>query len=122
MRSGFGQGCPLSPIAAAELSHCWKASSDHIGIQIFMHDRTLWVEPHGTVNSLDQAINASARFDEAFSLQLSADKCFLVAKEHDDCTRRLADTHDFKVGSTLDLLGVSFSGLELCSFALPGPS
>ncbi|OLP98050.1 hypothetical protein AK812_SmicGene19547 [Symbiodinium microadriaticum] len=69
-----------------------------------------------------QAINASARFDEAFSLQLSADKCFLVAKEHDDCTRRLADTHDFKVGSTLDLLGVSFSGLELCSFALPGPS
>ncbi|CAE7904901.1 unnamed protein product, partial [Symbiodinium sp. KB8] len=50
VHSGIAQGCPLSPIAAAALSHCWseyiKASCRHINVQIFMDDRTLLLEPN----------------------------------------------------------------------------
>ena len=113
VRSGFGQGCPLSPIAAAALSHCWseyvRASCQNIGAQVFMDDRTLWVEPSGSVQDLDQALCASAQFDEAFQLQLSCDKCFVVAKTHSHLTRDLASKWGFLLGDTPDLLGVSFS-------------
>ncbi|CAE7261538.1 unnamed protein product [Symbiodinium sp. KB8] len=48
VHSGIAQGCPLSPIAAAALSHCWseyiKSSCNHICVQIFMDDRTLMLE------------------------------------------------------------------------------
>ena len=74
-----------------------------------MDDRTLWVEPGGSVQDLDQALCASAQFDEAFSLQLSCDKCFVAAKAHNDITRDLASKWGFLLGDTLDLLGVSFS-------------
>ncbi|CAE7363201.1 Pol, partial [Symbiodinium sp. CCMP2592] len=112
VRSGFGQGCPLSPLAAAALSHCWseyvKASSTNIGAQIFMDDRTLWIEPRGSLQDLDAALLASADFDQAFSLQLAEDKCFVAAKHHTEATRLLADKWHFLTCGSLELLGVSF--------------
>ena len=74
-----------------------------------MDDRTLWVEPSGSVQDLDQALAASAHFDEAFQLQLSCDKCFVVAKAHSRSTRELASKWGFLLSDSLDLLGVSFS-------------
>ena len=106
VRSGFGQGCPLSPIVAAALSHCWcefvRASCSNIGIQTFMDDRTLWVEPGGSLLDLEDAVHASDTFDQAFALALSKDKCFIAAKVHDSQSRN-------KTCCCLDLLGVSFS-------------
>ncbi|CAE7304044.1 unnamed protein product [Symbiodinium sp. CCMP2592] len=113
VRSGFGQGCPLSPLAAAALSHWWseyvKASSANIGAQIFMDDRTLWVEPQGSLQDLDAALHASADFDQAFSLQLAEDKCFVAAKHHTEATRLLAAKWNFLTCGSLELLGVSFN-------------
>ncbi|CAE7831617.1 unnamed protein product [Symbiodinium sp. CCMP2592] len=110
--SGFGQGCPLSPLAAAALSHCWseyvKASCANIGAQIFMDDRTLWVEPQGSLQDLDAALHASADFDQAFSLKLAEDKCFVAAKHHTEATRLLAAQWNFLTCGSLELLGVSF--------------
>ena len=61
VRSGFGQGCPLSPIAAAALSHCWseyvRSACPTIGTQIFMDDRTLWVEPSTDVVAKARIVN-----------------------------------------------------------------
>ena len=72
VHSGIAQGCPLSPIAAAALSHCWSAfiknSCNHVGVQIFMDDRTLLLEPAGSYTDLGQALSASAEFDAAFRL------------------------------------------------------
>ncbi|OLP80382.1 hypothetical protein AK812_SmicGene39225 [Symbiodinium microadriaticum] len=60
VHSGIAQGCPLSPIAAAAVSHCWseyiKASCRHINVQIFMDDRTLLLEP-----SLNDAADRTAK-------------------------------------------------------------
>ncbi|CAE7249901.1 unnamed protein product [Symbiodinium sp. CCMP2592] len=112
IKSGFAQGCPLSPIAAAALSHCWsaflQASCSKVGVQVFMDDRTLVLEPSGTLEDLERALSASAAFDDAFSLRLSADKCYIAAAVHNDGTQHLARRWHFKTCTTLDLLGVSF--------------
>ena len=94
VHSGIAQGCPLSPIAAAALSHCWseyiKASCRHINVQIFMDDRTLLLEPSGTCQDLDHALRASATFDSAFSLGLSPHKCFIASRHSNVHTNQLA--------------------------------
>ena len=112
VHSGLAQGCPLSPVAAAALSHCWsayiKASCSHVNVQIFMDDRTLLLEPSGTCRNLEQALRASAAFDSAFSLCLSPDKCFIASRFSNELTTQLAARWNFLTCSTLDLLGVRF--------------
>ncbi|CAE7891634.1 unnamed protein product, partial [Symbiodinium necroappetens] len=112
VHSGIAQGCPLSPIAAAALSHCWseyiKASCNNICVQIFMDDRTLMLEPSGSCQDLERAISASATFDAAFSLSLSPDKCFIASSRPSAQTAQLADRWGFSTCSHLELLGVCF--------------
>ena len=112
VHSGLAQGCPLSPIAAAALSHCWsayiKSSCCHVNVQIFMDDRTLLLEPEGSCQDLDQALSASASFDAAFSLSLSPDKCFIASSHPNEQSQQLAARWNFLTCSTLDLLGVRF--------------
>ena len=112
VRSGLAQGCPLSPIAAAALSHCWsayiKSSCSHVNVQIFMDDRTLLLEPEGSCQDLDVALRASATLDAAFSLSLSPDKCFIASSHLTEQSLQLAARWDFLTCSTLDLLGVRF--------------
>ena len=112
VHSGLAQGCPLSPIAAAALSHCWsayiKSSCCHVNVQIFMDDRTLLLGPEGSCQDLDQALRASATFEAAFSLSLSPDKCFIASSHPTEQSLQLAARWDFLTCSTLDLLGVRF--------------
>ncbi|CAE7723192.1 OTUD4, partial [Symbiodinium necroappetens] len=112
VHSGIAQGCPLSPIAAAALSHCWseyiKASCNNICVQIFMDDRTLMLEPSGSYQDLERAISASATFDAAFSLSLSPAKCFIASSRPSLQTAQLADRWGFSTCSHLELLGVCF--------------
>ena len=112
VHSGIAQGCPLSPIAAAALSHCWseyiKSSCNNICVQIFMDDRTLMLEPSGSCQDLERAISASANFDAAFSLSLSSDKCFIASSRPSVQTAQLADRWGFSECSRLELLGVCF--------------
>ena len=99
VHSGIAQGCPLSPIAAAALSHCWseyiKSSCNNICVQIFMDDRTLMLEPSGSCQDLERARSASATFDAAFSLSLSPDKCFIASSRPSVQTAQLADRWGF---------------------------
>ncbi|CAE7255812.1 unnamed protein product, partial [Symbiodinium microadriaticum] len=112
VHSGLAQGCPLSPIAAAALSHCWsayiKSSCCHVNVQIFMDDRALLLEPEGSCQDLDQALSASATFDAAFSLSLSPDKCFIASSHPNEQSQQLAARWNFLTCPTLDLLGVRF--------------
>ncbi|CAE7357806.1 unnamed protein product, partial [Symbiodinium sp. CCMP2592] len=108
LESFYSDAKRLPAIAISGGSLISLLSSTNIGAQIFMDDRTLWIEPRGSLQDLDAALLASADFDQAFSLQLAEDKCFVAAKHHTEATRLLADKWHFMTCGSLELLGVSF--------------
>lgn len=83
---GLPQGCPLSPVIAAAVSHCWAAyvigQDDPVTAKVTGHayvdDRCLLLRAGASRHHLREAIDRSHEFDLAFKLSLSLTKCAVV--------------------------------------------
>ena len=109
---GIAQGCPLSPVLAAALSHIWAAfvtghtPNPPVEAMAYVDDRTLWVHPRRPLVALRSALERSRVYDRAFGFKLSLDKCAVVPRDPGPEHEQLASDLRFKVQETLEILGV----------------
>ena len=109
---GIAQGCPLSPVLAAALSHIWAAfvtghtPNPPVEAMAYVDDRTLWVHPRRPLLALRSALERSRVYDRAFGFKLSLDKCAVVPRDPGPEHEQLASDLRFKVQDTLEILGV----------------
>jgi len=111
---GLPQGCPLSPVIAAAVSHCWAAyvigQDDPVTAKVTGHayvdDRCLLLRAGASRHHLREAIDRSHEFDLAFKLSLSLTKCAVVASADDPAAASLASNLGYKLLSSLEVLGV----------------
>eukprot|EP00439_Symbiodinium_sp_Y106_P033647 s699_g4.t1 len=84
---GLPQGCPLSPVIAAALSHCWAAyvlASENpctapVTGHAYVDDRCLLLRAGAPLSHLREALARSEAFDSACKLTLSLTKCAVIA-------------------------------------------
>ena len=111
---GLPQGCPLSPVIAAAVSHCWAAfvlgQEDPLSAKVTGHayvdDRCLLLRPGLSCCHLRAAVTRSNEFDSAFKLSVSLPKCAVVAKADDLEAQTLAAHLGYQHLPSLEVLGV----------------
>jgi len=112
---GLPQGCPLSPVIAAAVSHCWaafvlrpqSARPATVTGHAYVDDRCLLLRAEAPHAHLRDALLRSDAFDRAFKLKLSLTKCAVVARADDAEASALARERQYKHLQTLKVLGVT---------------
>ncbi|CAE7306648.1 unnamed protein product, partial [Symbiodinium sp. CCMP2456] len=112
---GLPQGCPLSPVIAAAVSHCWaafvlrpqSARPATVTGHAYVDDRCLLLRAEAPHAHLRDALLRSDAFDRAFKLKLSLTKCAVVARADDAEASALARERQYKHLQTLEVLGVT---------------
>ena len=88
---GLPQGCLLSPTVAAAVSHVWAAfvlradtqTPSQVDGYAYVDDRCIMLCPNSPLEALRGALSRSDRFDAAFGLNVSLQKCAVVGPSHD---------------------------------------
>ncbi|CAE7475726.1 L96 [Symbiodinium sp. CCMP2592] len=114
---GLPQGCPLSPLISAAVTHAWccytlgssRELADKITGYGYIDDRLLLLRPHGTFDDLQQAVRRSDHFDSVFGLQLSLRKCAVVSAPDSAPAAALAAALGYVHAHHLETLGVNAS-------------
>ena len=114
---GLPQGCPLSPLISATVTHVWAcyvfgaqhSAQDPVTGHGYVDDRLMLLRAHGTYHDLRQAVERSNIFDRGFGLEVAVTKCAVLARGNDGEARDLAATLRYKFGSELRTLGVKVS-------------
>ena len=84
---GLPQGCPLSPLISAAMTHAWccytlgsdRGLLDKLAGYGYVDDRLLLLRSHGTFDDLRLAVQRSDHFDRVFGLEVSLPKCAVVS-------------------------------------------
>lgn len=111
---GLPQGCPLSPVIAAAVSHCWAAyllASENpctapVTGHAYVDDRCLLLRAGAPVRHLRDALARSDAFDLACKLTLSLKKCAVVASTDNVEAASLARDLRYQRTQVLEVLGV----------------
>ena len=105
---GIPQGCPFSPVISAALTHIWSVFVVHSGIDGmgFIDDRSMWLRGGQPFSRLEEAVERSTCFDEAFHLELNLGKCAVAAKTVTAEVSAFADGLGYGCADSLDILGV----------------
>eukprot|EP00439_Symbiodinium_sp_Y106_P070319 s1069_g12.t1 len=112
---GLPQGCPLSPLISAAVTHAWycytlgsnKGLLDKLTGYGYMDDRLLLLRPHGTFEDLRRAVLRSDHFDKVFGLEVSLPKCAVVSQPGCQAAGALAAELRYKHSYDLESLGVT---------------
>ena len=112
---GLPQGCPLSPLISAAVTHAWycytlgsnKGLLDKLTGYGYMDDRLLLLRPHGTFEDLRRAVLRSDHFDKVFGLEVSLPKCAVVSPPGCQAAGALAAELRYKHSYDLESLGVT---------------
>ena len=116
-RRGLPQGCPLSPLISAAMTHVWCCFT--LGAQLdcrakvtgygYIDDRLLLLRSYGTFADLQQAVQRSNHFDRVFGLSLSLRKCAVVSEPGCAQAGALAAELGYTHACHFEALGVKFS-------------
>ncbi|CAE7303259.1 L96, partial [Symbiodinium sp. CCMP2456] len=126
---GLPQGCPLSPLIAAAVTHAWSCfvlgpedtSAQPITGYGYVDDRVLLLRAHGSFVELRYAVERSNRFDQAMQLEVSLPKCAIIAEASNTEAAELAAALSYKHEQDLETLGIvaPLQGLLPRSLILP---
>ena len=114
---GVIQGCPLSPLVAMCIMHCW---AQHICQQVigvdaiaYIDNRTLWSlsSTGDQVQLLSNALEQSRAFDLAFGFKCDGSMCSVASASVSADVCDLAVRLDYRLTTTLEALGVAH---DLC--------
>ncbi|CAE7354146.1 unnamed protein product, partial [Symbiodinium sp. CCMP2592] len=111
---GLPQGCPLSPLIAAAVTHVWACHVLGVEDQVdrpitgygYVDDRVLLLRRHGSFQDLALAVERSNQFDRAMQLEVSLPKCAIIAEASCQEAAALARTLGYKHLQDLETLGV----------------
>ena len=111
---GLLQGCPLSPVISAAVTHVWACYVFGANLSLsspvtgygYIDDRLLLLRSNQDAAALTCAVDRSSRFDQAFCLEVSVAKCSVVAAPNDRECAALASTLGYKFEQHFDALGV----------------
>ena len=111
---GLPQGCPLSPVISAAVTHVWACYVFGANLSLsspvtgygYIDDRLLLLRSNQDAAALTCAVDRSSRFDQAFCLEVSVAKCSVVAAPNDRECAALASTLGYKFEQHFDALGV----------------
>ena len=112
---GLPQGCPLSPLFSAAVTHAWccytlgsnKGLCDKLAGYGYVDDRLLLLRAHGSFDDLRQAVQRSDYFDKVFGLEVSLPKCAVVSQPDCPEASALAAELRYKHAHDLETLGVT---------------
>ncbi|CAE7745015.1 L96 [Symbiodinium sp. CCMP2592] len=111
---GLPQGCPLSPLIAAAVTHVWACHVLGVEDQVdrpitgygYVDDRVLLLRRHGSFQDLALAVERSNQFDRAMQLEVSLPKCAIIAEASCQEAAALARTLGYKHLQDLETSGV----------------
>ena len=126
---GLPQGCPLSPLISAVITHAWACfvfgprpdPQRPIAGFGYIDDRMILLRAHHSVAHLRVAVQKSSDFDRIFNLEVAARKCAVVAAPNDREASGLAATLGYSFVDYFASLGVRagwHSGWGLLRFSL----
>ncbi|CAE7531982.1 unnamed protein product, partial [Symbiodinium microadriaticum] len=110
---GLAQGCPLSPVLASVITHCWitfvLASPEcrHLDGLGYIDDRSLWLGADGCTQEMITALERSGIFDEASGFTLSLPKCKVTSRVQHADVEGLRSQFGFQDSEVIELLGVA---------------
>ena len=116
-RRGLPQGCPLSPLVSAAMTHAWAcwvfgssvSPQSPINGLGYIDDRLLLLRANHEIAALRSAVSRSGQFDRAFGLEVSLKKCAVVAACNDCEALQLAASLDYQFKQTIQTLGAQAS-------------
>ena len=111
---GLPQGCPLSPLISAAVTHAWccytlgsdRGLLDKLAGYGYVDDRLLLLRPHGTFDDLRLAVQRSDHFDRVFGLEVSLPKCAVVSPPGLPEAAALATELRYKHTHAVETLGI----------------
>ncbi|CAE7891678.1 unnamed protein product [Symbiodinium sp. KB8] len=114
---GLCQGCPLSPLLAAVVMSGWAShvASSGASALAFVDDRYFFSQQ---CSVLRHAKRLSDEYDEAFNLSCEAEKCQIAAAAGGRIAPLLSSMWDYKVASSLKVLGVVIDFEDECKASL----